>query len=684
LIRLRDILGGRRGPGGGRGQDELAALLAALPEPAAICEVDGGVVLANPAWVQAVGSRRGLAGQAWFKAFRAALSAGRAEAALPVGDAAPSAAIACLGPERFLVRLLPSLAPEGEGNRVWASRTVIPAGALKERVEPGPSSLAARVVGLGPGSALRAVRDDVPDMRLASPLGEGDPEGVEGAAPPRGETALSRTLADPAPFGAALVEGSDPFSGAIVEANAALWTIVGCAAFAGATLADLVAEASRSEIVAHMADGEKGPFEVSLTGAPGRAAQLYLVRTAGRTAAYLIDVTAQKDLQLQLAQRRKMEAIGQLAGGVAHDFNNLLTAIGMRIDELLLRHPVGDPAYESLGEVRESVNRAAALVLQLLTFSRKATVRREVVDLGAALVDFEVLLRRLLRENMRLETHHGPGAPLVRIDKGQLEMAVMNLVVNARDALRQGGGGTIRLRTARLSAAEAEALGCPARPAGDVALIEVADDGPGIAPQVLGSIFEPFFTTKAAGEGTGLGLATVYGIVKQADGWIVAASPPGEGAVFRVFLPAHVPRLSLDPAAAAPPRRRPRDLSGAGRILFVEDEDRVRDIAARLLRGRGYEVIEARDGEEALELARANAGRIDLMISDVSMPGMDGPALLKAARPYLAAAPVMFISGYAESDFSDLLEGETGISFLPKPLRLQSLAEQVKERLQAG
>jgi two-component system cell cycle sensor histidine kinase/response regulator CckA len=328
-------------------------------------------------------------------------------------------------------------------------------------------------------------------------------------------------------------------------------------------------------------------------------------------------------------------------------------------------------------------------VLQLLTFSRKATVRREVVDLGAALIDFEVLLRRLLRENMRLETDHGPGAPLVRIDKGQLEMAVMNLVVNARDALRQGspgdgGGGTIRLRTARLTAAEAEALGCPTRPAGDVALIEVADDGPGIPAEVLGSIFEPFFTTKAVGDGTGLGLATVYGIVKQADGWIVAASPPGQGAVFRIFLPAHVPRLSLDPASAAPPRRRPRDLSGAGCILFVEDDDRVRDVAARLLRGRGYEVIEARDGEEALELARANAGRVDLMISDVSMPGMDGPALLKAARPYLAAAPVMFISGYAESDFSDLLEGETGISFLPKPLRLQSLAERVKERLQGG
>jgi two-component system cell cycle sensor histidine kinase/response regulator CckA len=496
-------------------------------------------------------------------------------------------------------------------------------------------------------------------------------------------------LIDAAPFGAALIEGNDPFAGAILEANPGLWAIAGLAAFPEATLADLIGQPSRTEIAGHLAEGGPGPFEVSLTAAPERAAQLYLAPTGGRTAAYLLDVTAQKDLQLQLAQRHKMEAIGQLAGGVAHDFNNLLSAIGMRVDELLLRHPVGDPAYESLGEMREGVNRAAALVHQLLTFSRKATVRREVVDLGAALIDFEVLLRRLLRENMRLETDHGAGAPLVRIDKGQLETAIMNLVVNARDAMRPGrpgeaGGGLIRLRTARLTATEAEALGCPARPPGDVALIEVADDGPGIPAEVLGSIFEPFFTTKAAGEGTGLGLATVYGIVKQADGWIIAVSPPGEGATFRMFLPAHIPRVSLEPLAATAARRRPRDLSGAGRILLVEDEERVRDIAARLLRGRGYEVIEARDGEEALELARANAGRIDLMISDVSMPGMDGPALLKAARPFLAAAPVMFISGYAESEFSDLLEGETGVSFLAKPLQLQSLAERVKERLRGA
>jgi two-component system cell cycle sensor histidine kinase/response regulator CckA len=219
---------------------------------------------------------------------------------------------------------------------------------------------------------------------------------------------------------------------------------------------------------------------------------------------------------------------------------------------------------------------------------------------------------------------------------------------------------------------------------GEQALIEVADDGPGIAPDIRDKIFEPFFTTKPVGEGTGLGLATVYGIVKQADGWIHLHTAPGEGAAFRIFLPIHhqAPGVAAPPQPAAPKRTAPRDLSGAGRILFVEDEDAVRGVAAKLLRARGYEVIEAASGEEALELAEAHAGEIDLMISDVVMPGMQGPDLLKAARCYLGEAPVMFISGYAESEFSDLLEGEANISFLAKPIDIKTLAERVKQELQ--
>ncbi|HRD46941.1 MAG TPA: response regulator, partial [Caulobacter sp.] len=219
-------------------------------------------------------------------------------------------------------------------------------------------------------------------------------------------------------------------------------------------------------------------------------------------------------------------------------------------------------------------------------------------------------------------------------------------------------------------------------------MIEVRDDGPGIPAEVLGKIFDPFFTTKAVGEGTGLGLAQVYGIVKQSDGWIHVESPAGEGATFRIFLPvqaasAVVARPAQPIATLARPRAA-RDLSGVGRILFVEDEESVRGIAASLLRKRGYEVIEAGDGEEALALAEAHAGKIDLLISDVMMPGMDGPTLLKKARHHLGDAPVMFISGYAEAEFSDLLEGETGVSFLPKPLDIKTLAERVKQSLQAA
>ena len=293
-----------------------------------------------------------------------------------------------------------------------------------------------------------------------------------------------------------------------------------------------------------------------------------------------------------------------------------------------------------------------------------------------------MLLRRLLYEDVKLETDFGRDLPLVRADKSQLETAVMNLAVNARDAVRAHGGGTVRIRAARVSAPQAADLGFPGASA-DQAMIEVSDDGPGISPEVIDKIFDPFFTTKPVGEGTGLGLATVYGIVKQSDGWISVASRPGEGAAFRIFLPIHIPSAVVAPAAQpiAPKRPVARDLSGAGRILFVEDEDAVRGVAAKLLRARGYEVMEAASGEEALEIAEQQAGKIDLMISDVVMPGMQGPDLLKQARQYLGSAPVMFISGYAESEFSDLLEGERNVSFLPKPIDIKTLAERVKQEL---
>jgi two-component system cell cycle sensor histidine kinase/response regulator CckA len=496
------------------------------------------------------------------------------------------------------------------------------------------------------------------------------------------QPAAAPRLSEASPFGAAVIGHGDPLNAPLLEANAKLEEMAGGPIREGVCLGGLLVASSRTDAAARLAVDPGGPTEVTLAGAPERVAHLYLTKTGAGWAAYVLDVTDQKAMQLQLAQRNKMEAIGQLAGGVAHDFNNLLSAIRMRADELLLRHPLGDPSYDNLGEIKDTVIRAATLVRQLLTFSRKATTKRETIDLGDALMNLEILLRRLLREDVKLETDYGRSIPLVRADKALLENAVMNLVVNARDAVRGAGGGTIRLRCAGLTGDAAVALGFGGPPPPRLALIEISDDGPGIPAAIAANVFEPFFTTKGVGEGTGLGLSTVYGAVKQANGSIIHATPPGGGAVFRIFLPEAGPVLDLEPASVAPVRAAPRDLSGAGRILFVEDEPLVRGIAARLLRTRGYEVLEAADGEAALEICRAEDGRIDLMISDVIMPGIDGPTLLKAARPYLRDAPVMFISGYAEAEFSDVLEAEPGVTFLAKPLDIMTLAEQVKLRLQ--
>jgi two-component system cell cycle sensor histidine kinase/response regulator CckA len=604
------------------------ALLAALGEPACIVTADGRITSVNPSWETALGGLRRLPKSAgaggFFSALTAARRGGPGLARLRVGEAERSVAVTALGARRYLVRLEPE-----------------PASA--PLVEP-PSA----PVAMGP-AALDA-------------------------------------FAAAAPFGAALLSGDDPLEATIAQANPAIEAMCGGKPLDGLRLADLIEPASWTEAAHRIEAGRAGPVEVRIALAPGRIAHLYLTRASAGFVAYLVDVSEQKQIELQLAQSEKMRAIGQLAGGVAHDFNNLLTAIQLRLDELLQRHPVGDPSYEGLSEIRSTAVRAADLVRKLLTHARKTTVQRETLELGELISEFEVLLRRLLREDVRLETDYGRNLPLVRADKSQLETAVMNLAVNARDAVRAQGGGVVRIRTARLTEAEARALGYAddRALAGDVALIEVADNGPGIPPDVMSNIFVPFFTTKAVGEGTGLGLATVYGIVKQADGWIHVASEPGHGAAFRIFLPVYTPPATLTaaPAPVAPIRPVARDLSGAGRILFVEDEDIVRGVAARLLRARGYEVIEAADGEEALLLAEEHAGKIDLLISDVIMPGMDGPSLLKKARGFLGAAPVMFISGYAEAEFSDLLEDESGVTFLPKPLDIKILAERVKQQLQ--
>jgi two-component system cell cycle sensor histidine kinase/response regulator CckA len=619
----------RAGPG------DMGGLLLLLGMASAVffaflASSDGRVLEANVAWDSLVGlgdrlpksARNG----ALFVALNAARRVGTGQVALRVGQQTREASISALGQRRFLVRLAPPPPPE-----------------------PPP----------------------------AAPVSEG--------AVPAAAMALD-AFAAAAPFGAALLDGPDPLTAPIAEVNSAIRAMTGGADPTGAGLASLIEAAAWSDAAERIAGGRAGPVEVRLAHDPTRIAHLYLSRNGRGYIAYLVDVSEQKQIEAQLGQSEKMRAIGQLAGGVAHDFNNLLTAIQLRLDELLQRHSVGDPSHEGLIEIRQTSVRAADLVRKLLTHARKQTVQRQALELGELISEIEVLLRRVLREDVRLETDYGRNLPLVRADKSELETAVMNLAVNARDAVRAQGGGVVNIRTARLSHAEAKRLGYADDQAGpgEVAMIEVSDNGPGIPPDVMKNIFVPFFTTKAVGEGTGLGLATVYGVVKQADGWIHVESPPGKGATFRIFLPVYIPAEVVAPVIA-PVVHRPvaRDLSGAGRILFVEDEDAVRTVAARLLRARGYEVIEAADGEEALELAEQHAGEIDLLISDVVMPGLDGPALLKKARPFLGAAKVMFISGYAEAEFSDLLEGESDITFVAKPIDIKVLAERVKQQLQS-
>ncbi len=622
-------------------EDGAEAFIEALPEASAVAGADGRIHHANAPWRAALGAmrrlpRNGHAAPGLFPALAKARKGEIARASIKVGLEEWPLTVAPLGAGRFLLRLD---AAGHEPLRLTAETPVVVAAAapVAQRVSSGPARLDA--------------------------------------------------MASASPFGAAMLEGEEVFGATILEASPALAEMTAGKAAEGLVFGELIDPASRIDAGFGAAEGRAGPIEVRLAHDPSRISHLYVSRIDGRLTAYLVDVTEQKQIELQLAQSQKMQAIGQLAAGIAHDFNNLLTAIQLRLDELMERHPLGDPSYEGLTAIKGTAARAADLVRKLKTYSRQETVQREILDLGETISDFEVLLRRLLRENVKLETDYGRNLPLVKVDKGQLEIAVMNLTLNAQDALISAkGGGRIKLCTGRVTAADAPALGYGGPPMGDLAMIEVRDDGPGIPADVLGKIFDPFFTTKAVGEGTGLGLAQVYGIVKQSDGWIHVESPPDEGATFRIFLPVQaasaVVARPIQPVATLAKPRAARDLSGVGRILFVEDEEAVRGIAASLLRKRGYEVIEAGDGEEALILAEENAGTIDLLISDVMMPGMDGPTLLKKARHHLGDAPVMFISGYAEAEFSDLLEGETGVSFLPKPLDIKTLAERVKQQLQ--
>jgi two-component system cell cycle sensor histidine kinase/response regulator CckA len=428
------------------------------------------------------------------------------------------------------------------------------------------------------------------------------------------------------------------------------------------------------------------PLDVTFAGDPGHSAQLFFGRFApgeGESlTVYAIDTTQHASLEVQLAQSRKMLAIGQLAGGIAHDFNNVLTAIIGFSDLLLARHKPTDPSFADIMNIKQNANRAANLVRQLLAFSRRQTLRPEVTSLTDIISDLGNLLGRLLGEKIELKIVHGRDVGLVKVDVNQFEQVVINLAVNARDAMPNGGA--LVIRTQNITEEESRLLRPGLVPPGDYVLFEVEDTGTGMPPEVLEKIFEPFFTTKEVGKGTGLGLSTVYGIIKQTGGFVFCDSEVGRGTTFRIYLPRHAEAERKEPLATAqePAKEaKPADLTGKGTILLVEDEDAVRSFASRALQSRGYTVLTAETGERALAIVEDKGSEIDLVLSDVVMPEMDGPTLLKEMRKRGHTTRVVFISGYAEDAFEKNLEGATDFAFLPKPFTLKQLAEAVKQAM---
>lgn len=432
--------------------------------------------------------------------------------------------------------------------------------------------------------------------------------------------------------------------------------------------------ATAGDIAVRLAAQPEDPVSLSLAGVRGLGEAAVLLG--------LTDSSEETRLKRQVAQATKMQAVGQLAGGVAHDFNNVLTAILGTCDLMLMRHTPGDSDYDDIQQIRANSNRAASLTRQLLAFSRQQTLRPEVLQLPDVVADVSQMLRRLIGEKIQLVVTHDRDLGPVRADPTQLEQVIVNLAVNARDAMQSRGDGSGRLvlATRKVTTTDVRAMRSEIIPAGEYTALIVEDTGGGIPPENLGKIFEPFFTTKEQGKGTGLGLSTVYGIVKQSGGFIFAESEVGKGTRFIVYLPVH--HVAPGTAAPSPVAKVEAPLSqwaGGGSILLVEDEDPVRVVAERALTRQGYKVTCARDGEEGLELVQ-EGGRFDLVVSDVVMPTMDGPAMAREIRRFAPDLPVLFMSGYAEEQ----LRKQIGIAnawFMPKPFSVQQLSEKVGDVL---
>jgi two-component system cell cycle sensor histidine kinase/response regulator CckA len=517
-----------------------------------------------------------------------------------------------------------------------------------------------------------------------------DPADAQSSSDRLGSETHAARLFHAAPFGIATV-GPDR---RISSANPAFMRMFLCEGRgAPASVADLVPETDQraseelAKALQRAFSGRAGsaPVEIFL-GAQGEFARRVYVfplgtgtRSLEGAVLYAIDATEQKALEVKFAQSHKMEAVGQLAGGVAHDFNNVLTAIIGFSDLLLQTHRPTDPAYRDIMNIKSSANRAAGLVRQLLAYSRRQTLQAEVLELSELITDLAPLLNKSLGEKIALKILPGRDLWHVKVDKTQLTQVIINLAVNARDAMPDGG--TLTIRSRNVTERESLKLAEQAITAGEYLLIEVADTGVGIPPDVLGKIFEPFFTTKEVGKGTGLGLSTVYGIVKQTGGYVFVDSEVGKGTTFRVYLPRHIVQTEDELPQKAKKSEPTRDLTGTGRVLLVEDEDVVRNFAVRALSRQGYEVLEAGTGMEAIEVMQRENHRVDIVVSDVIMPEMDGPTLLKELRKTNPELKFIFVSGYPDDAFKRTLDDNQEYAFLPKPFTLPQLAAKVKEQL---
>ena len=490
-------------------------------------------------------------------------------------------------------------------------------------------------------------------------------------------------------------------SGAVVRANARFAKLAQSLSSDGAAGKSIFAAVNardRHLLVAAINQAAEGqgdipPVEAMLDGVKERWGQFFVTaveedeRETEAAIIYMLETTERRTLENQINQSQKMDMVGQLAGGIAHDFNNVLSAIMMANDFLLNAHKPTDPSFQDIMQIKQNATRAATLVRQLLAFSRRQTLRPQVLDLGDALSDLTMLLRRLIGEKVKLDLIHGRDLWPVKVDVSQFEQVIVNLAVNARDAMPDGGKLTVR--TGNVTAAELAPLFYKGMPAADYVRIDVTDTGTGIPADIVDKIFEPFFSTKEVGKGTGLGLSTVYGIVKQTGGFIYVDSKTDKGTSFHIFLPRHHPELEVQGDAAAnggakpqPAGPKPRtDLTGQGTILLVEDEEGLRSLNARGLRSRGYSVIEASNGIEAMEALEQKNGAVDLVVSDVVMPEMDGPTLLKTMRERNPDLKIIFVSGYAEDAFEKSLPENQQFAFLPKPFTLSQLVAAVKETM---